>query len=236
MSDALVIQAHLREKAGTGPSRSLRVAGNVPAVMYGKGEETSLISIAQKEADMLYQKSQTRSATIDIELKGKHYVALPKVFSLHPVTDSVEHVDFMLVADAAKELRINIPIRIKGKEKSSVTKQGGVINLVFRSLPCRVEKDKIPPYIEIDITEMQVGTTLRLRDITLPDGVKLLIKDLGQTFLRFTGKKAAVEEVEIKAPDAATVTADAAKAAAKPSDKDAGAADKKDAADKKGKK
>ena len=230
MSDALLIQAHLREKAGTGPSRSLRVAGNVPAVMYGKGEETKLVSIAQKEADMLYEKSQVRSATINIKLNGKDYVVLTKQFGLHPVTDSVEHIDFMLVSDAVKELRINVPIRIKGKEKSAAIKQGGVLNLVFRSLPCRVEKDKIPPYIEIDITEMEVGLTLRLRDIKLPDGVKLLTKDLGQTFLRFTGKKAIVEEAAIKASEA-SASADAGKAA-KPSDKDAGA-DKKDAAAKK---
>jgi large subunit ribosomal protein L25 len=238
MSDALSIQAQLREKAGTGPSRSLRVAGSVPAVIYGRGEESKLVSISQKEADMLYEKSQVRSATVNLQVGGQSYIALPKQFSLHPVTDAVEHVDFMFV-DGTPELQINIPIRIKGKERSVALKQGGVINLVFRSLACRVTKDKIPPYIEIDISDMPIGTTLRLKDINLPSGVKLVTKDLNQTFLRFTGKKKIVEEAEIKTPEA---EAAAATEGAKAADKDAGgkeaaaSGDKKDAGDKKDKK
>ena len=202
MSDTLLIQANLREKVGTGPARSLRATGNVPAVIYGKGEESKLFSMSQKEADMLYNQSQVRSAIVNIKIGDKIYVALPKQFSVHPVTDSVEHIDFMFVGDQIKKVRINIPIRIKGKEKSMGIKKGGVLNVVFRSIPCKVEKDKIPPFIEIDVSGMDVGVTLQLKDITFPAGVKLLIKDLNHTFLRLTGKRKVVEEAEIKAPTA----------------------------------
>jgi large subunit ribosomal protein L25 len=231
MSDALLIQAQPRERAGTGVARSLRMAGNVPAVVYGKGEESKLISISQKEADMLCHVSQLRSATVNIRLGDKNYVALPKEFTLHPVTDLVEHVGFMLVGDAVSEIQIDIPIRIKGKEKSPGIKKGGILNLVFRSLPCKVVKDKIPPYIEIDVSSMEVGVTLQLKDIILPEGVKLLLKDLNPTFLRLTGKRAVVEskatEGQVSSADGAT---EAKEGQAKPDDK------KKEAADQKGKK
>jgi large subunit ribosomal protein L25 len=196
MSDALLIQAQPREKVGTGPTRSLRMAGNVPAVIYGKGEETKLISIPQKEADMLCHQSQLRSATINVKVGDKNHVVLPKEFSVHPVTGSVEHVDFMFVGDSVSEIQINVPIRLTGKEKSPGIKQGGILNLVFRSLICKVSKDKIPPYIEIDASEMEVGLTLRLSDVALPEGVSLLTKDLGQTFLRLTGKRKVVAALE----------------------------------------
>ena len=202
MSDALLIQANLREKVGTGPARSLRVAGYVPAVVYGKGEESKLIAISQREASILYRESQIKSAVVNMKIDDKSYNVFPKQFSLHPVTDVVEHVDFMFVSDKTTDLRMNIPVKLKGKERSIGIKKGGVMNIVFRALPCRVIKDKVPPYIEIDVSKMDVGITLRLKDIVLPEGVELLIKDLNQTFLRLTGKRKIVEEAKIKAPSA----------------------------------
>ncbi|NRA74004.1 MAG: 50S ribosomal protein L25/general stress protein Ctc [Rickettsiales bacterium] len=200
MSDSLLIQANLREKVGTGATRSLRGSGYVPAVVYGKGEETKLISISQKEAETLYNKSRIKTAMTKLKLADKDYNVFPKQFSLHPVTDSVEHVDFMFVNEKAKELRIRIPVSVKGKEKCPGIKKGGLLNIVFRSLPCKVVKDKVPSCIEIDVSKMDVGITLRLKDIILPEGVSLLIKDLNQTFLRLTGKRKVIEEAEIAAP------------------------------------
>jgi len=201
MNDALLIQGDLREQSGTGPSRSLRLAGRVPAVVYGKGQELKLFSISQKEADALYNNFQIKSAIINVKIGDASHAVLPKEFSLHPVTDSVEHVDFIFV-DQATSIQIKIPVRIKGAAKSIGIKKGGLVNLVFRALPCRVSKDNIPPYIEIDITEMDIGVILTLKDITLPEGVKLLSKDLNQTLLRLTGKRKVVEEVESKEPTA----------------------------------
>ena len=225
MSDALLIQANLRKKVGTGPARNLRAAGYVPAVVYGKGEESKLIVISQREANILYGESQMRSAVVNIKMENKSYDVFPKQFSLHPVTDSVEHVDFMFVSDKTTELRINVPIKLKGKDKSIGIKKGGVMNIVFRALPCKVEKDKVPPYIEIDVSKMEIGVTLRFKDIVLPEGIKLLIKDLNQTFLRLTGKKKIVEEAEIKAPSTEVEEGETGKAAAESDTKDIAAKD-----------
>ena len=202
MSDSLLIQANLREAVGSGATRSLRATGYVPAVVYGKGEDTKLISITQKEADLLYNKSRVNTAMVKLKLDSKDYDVFPKQFSLHPVTDYVEHIDFMFVSEKSTDLQMNVPIKLKGKDKSPGVKKGGVVNMVFRSLPCRVARDKVPSCIEVDVSKMDVGITLRLKDISLPEGVKLLIKDLNQTFLRLTGKRKVIEEVKIKEPGA----------------------------------
>ena len=199
MNNTLLINGNLREKVGTGASRDLKRKGYVPAIIYSKGEESKLISIAQKEANTLYNNFQIKSMLINLKIEDKNYYVLPKHFSLHPVTDAVDHIDFIFT-DKVSELKMHIPVRLKGKDKSIGIKKGGVVNLVFKTLSCKVLKDNIPQYIEVDTTEMDIGIILTLKDIVLPIGVELLTRDLNQTFLRLTGKKKIIEEAEIKAP------------------------------------
>jgi large subunit ribosomal protein L25 len=207
MSDTISIQGTLRLKSGTGAARSLRLKGEVPAVIYGNNQQTLCLSIPHEDAEALYHDFQLSAKVVQITLDGKQYAALPKQFSVHPVTSKVEHADFLYTGTTSHPIKIKIPVKLKGKNVAPGIKKGGVINLVFRSLPCRVPSDKVPPFIEIDISKAEVGLTLTLADLNLPPNVKLMMPNMSQTLLRMTGKRKVVEELEIAKPESAEAAA-----------------------------
>lgn len=216
MTDTISIQGTLRAESGTGPARSARRNGFVPAVVYGKGQHNLHVALPQAEVEELYISSRLGTRLIEIHIDGQKHTVLPKQFSVHPVNGSVMHADFMF-AEYSDTMKVKIPVRLKGKDKSPGIKKNGVINLVYKSLPCRVFRDSIPPCIEIDVSNADVGFSMTLADIQLPQDVKLLMPNMNQTLLRLTGKRKVVEEIEIKKPEgevAAGATSDASGAKA----------------------
>lgn len=200
MTDTISIQGTLRAESGTGPARSVRRNGFVPVVVYGKGQHNIHMALPQPEVEELYISSRLGTRLIDIHVDGQKHTVLPKQFSVHPVTGSVMHVDFMF-AEYSDTMKVKIPVKLKGKDKSPGIKKNGVINLVYKSLPCRVFRDSIPPCIEIDVSNADVGFSMTLADIQLPQDVKLLMPNMNQTLMRLTGKRKVIEEIEIKKPE-----------------------------------
>ena len=98
MTEMTVLAATNREKIGTGSSRSLRRAGTVPATVYGEGGTPLSIIIQEKEITKLYRRHGFTSTVVGIELDGKVIKVLPKAVQLHPITDLVNHVDFVFLA------------------------------------------------------------------------------------------------------------------------------------------
>jgi large subunit ribosomal protein L25 len=175
--------------------------------MYGNSQETLCLSIPREDAQALYQDFQLSAKIIEITLNGKKYPVLPKQFNVHPVTSEVEHADFLFTGTTSHPIKIKIPVKLKGKNVAPGVKKGGVINLVFRSLPCRVPSDNVPPFIEVDISKAEVGLTMTLADLNLPANVKLLMPNMSQTLLRMTGKRKVVEELEIAKPQSVEAAA-----------------------------
>lgn len=190
---AVVLKASLREKTGKGPARTLRREGLVPAIIYGKDKKEVMISIPQKEAQHIQTRFAFHSTPIEVELDGKKMNLLPKAALLHPVTDKVEHMDFMYL-DAAEKINVKVPLLFTGKDKSIALKRGGVLNIVQRSLELAVSPKNIPTYIEVDISEVGIGVPVRLRDIKIPDGCACAIKDMSYTVAKVVGKKVKNEE------------------------------------------
>ncbi|MCH9753599.1 MAG: 50S ribosomal protein L25/general stress protein Ctc [Alphaproteobacteria bacterium] len=194
MSD-LSIKADFRETVGTGSARAIRREGKVPCVVYSKGQQGKHISLSARDVDLICHRFDVKTNTVRLEIDGKVQEVLVKQVSLHPVTDQIEHVDFLSIDDATL-LRIDVPIKIIGKEKSVEIKRGGVVNMAKRFLTCEVKKDNIPHSIEIDVSGIKMGAPFALKDINLPSGIQLIDKDLNQTILKITGKrsKSMVEE------------------------------------------
>ena len=214
----LSIKACLREKVGTGSARAVRRSGMVPGIIYSNGKEGITISVSAKDASIICNRFDAKTNIVNIDVGSREYRVLPKQISLHPVTDSIEHVDFIAIDDVDK-VKIDIPIRVLGRDKSIEIKRGGVINMAKRFLKCTVRKDSIPEAITIDISEIKMGTPVSLRNIVIPSGVISIHEDLDQTVLKITGKRSVAEETkdgaEKKEEAAATTTkASSAKPAA----------------------
>lgn len=211
MSDALTLPAEARDRAGKGASRHLRRTGRVPAVIYGGKEEPTLIHVEAKALTRLLDTGHLMNSIVNIELGGKTVRTLPKDVALHPVTDRPEHADFLRLAKNAK-VEVMVPVVFANEEASPGLKKGGVLNVVRHELDLICEADKIPSEIIIDVTGKEVGDSIHISEVTLPEGSQSAITDRDFTIATFVApsalKKSESEdtaETEVTEQDAETV-------------------------------
>ena len=210
---AALLEATTRTGAGKGIARALRREGKVPGVLYGKGQTPSSIALNLKDLQIEYQKGRFRSRLIDIKLDGKTIQALPKDLQFNPVTDQIEHVDFIKV-EKGVALRVNVPVKFSGQDKSIGIKRGGVLNIVRHEIEFECAPDSIPTHIEINIQSLDIGNNIHINDITLPKGITPTIKR-NFTIAEVAGRSSADEEVKATEATAATPAAAAPAASAK---------------------
>ncbi len=199
MSDALTLPAEARERAGKGASRALRREGRVPAVVYGGKEEPLPIHVEAKELTRQLGLGHFMNSIVMIEVDGNSVRTLPKDVAFHPVSDRPLHVDFMRLAKDAK-VEVAVPVVFANEEDSPGLKKGGVLNVVRHELDLICIADKIPTEIEIDVTGLEVGDSIHISSVTLPEGSESAIDDRDFTIATIVApsalKKAESEEDE----------------------------------------
>lgn len=195
MSEMLSIDCEAREKLGKGGARALRRASRVPVNIYGKDCKNISASITSKAALEMCNRFTVKTSLVEIKIGKDTHLVLPKNISLHPVTDEITHIDLVSVKNN-KQLKVDIPIKVLGREASPGIKRGGVVNMTTRFLTSKVNKDNIPSFIEVDISEMSIGDTLRLEALKLPKGITPLEKDSKKTIIKLVGKKEKKEDAE----------------------------------------
>ncbi len=176
MSDQLTISAEPRERAGKGASRALRREGRVPAVIYGDKKEAVAIHVEARELNKLLGTGYFMNSLVQVVLDGKKTRTLPKDVAFDPVTDRPLHVDFFRLAKGAK-VQVDVPVVFINEEDSPGLKRGGVLNVVRHELDLMCDADKIPDEIEIDVTGLEIGDTIHISNITLPEGSESVITD-----------------------------------------------------------
>lgn len=175
MSEILTLAATKRDTIGTGSSRNLRREGMVPATIYGEGSAPLSVAVQEKEITKIYRRHGFTSTVIGIEIDGKVHKVLPKAVQLHPITDLVNHVDFIFLAK--KTQKIEIPLVFEGKERAIGVKRGGFFNIIFRKIALNCAVDSIPTDITIDVSNMSIGTSIVASKLKLPSGCTLATKD-----------------------------------------------------------
>lgn len=173
MSEVATLIAQMRDQLGTGASRELRRNGMVPATIYGAGKEPMSIAVEEKEITKYYKKPKYISQIFELEIDGKKIRVLPKAIDLHPVTEIVRHADFVFIEKDIQKMEV--PVVYLNKENCSGVKRGGFFNTVKRSLMITCPVDNLPRSIDIDVKDMPISTSLKAKEIKLPEGVKLLI-------------------------------------------------------------
>jgi large subunit ribosomal protein L25 len=172
-----VFQAEKREKTGKGPARQLRRENKIPAIIYGGQGEPLQIAMPIKEISLALSKNPRFFSTVfELDFGNEKLRVLPREAQLHPVTDLPLHVDF-LRAEQGALIHVDVPVRFVHEEQSPGLKRGGVLNIVRRSLELVCPADAIPGEIVIDLAGREIGDSIHISHITLPEGVKSAITD-----------------------------------------------------------
>jgi large subunit ribosomal protein L25 len=176
MSDTLHLPAETRDRAGKGASRALRREGRVPAVVYGGNEEPLAIHVEEKLLVRQLGTGHFFNSIVEVEVDGKSLRTLPKDVSFHPVNDRPLHADFLRLAKDAK-VNVEVPVIFVNEGASPGLKRGGVLNIVRHELALVCDADKIPDDIAIDVTGFDVGESIHISHVALPEGSKSAITD-----------------------------------------------------------
>jgi large subunit ribosomal protein L25 len=164
------IKAEVRDTKGKSATRSLRRAGKIPAVLYGRGEEPQNLTINEKEFSHLLEKIKGHSPIIDMEFAGKPVKCVIKLIQRNPITLNLLHVDFQIV-HAQEKISVAVPIILKGAAIAQGIKAGGVLDYHLREILIRAEVDKIPEHIEVDVTDLKLGHSIHVSDLKI-EGVE----------------------------------------------------------------
>ena len=164
-----------RSKQGTGASRRLRNAGKVPGIVYGGEGEPQLIELDHNALWHAIKKEAFHSSVLDMELAGKTAQVLLRDLQIHPYKQQVLHIDFQRVSSKQK-ITMKIPLHYSGEEESTAVKTDKcLVNHILTELEVSCLPADLPEAIKVDLSKLEKGSTLTLKDIELPKGVEPML-------------------------------------------------------------
>ena len=180
MSEQVNLNAESREVEGKSSSRQLRRAGSVPAVIYGGKEEPLRISILEKDIAKAANIPGFATQILNISISGKEQNVIVKEIQRHPATQRVLHADLMRV-DPDTKISISVPVRFINEESCvGVKMHGGAISRLINDIDITCLASNLPEYIEVDIETLDIGDSIFLSALNLPEGVEIPSLALGE--------------------------------------------------------
>jgi large subunit ribosomal protein L25 len=212
MVDIFTLTAEIRDRAGKGAARGIRRTGRVPAVIYGDKQATLMITLEPKELERELLKPGFFTHLYDVKIDGSAHRVLPRDVQLDPVKDRPLHVDFLRVS-ADSTIRVNVPVQFINQAQSPGLRRGGVLNVVRHEVEMICRADAIPDHLTIDLTGLDIGSSIHISMIAIPEGARPAIRD--RDFTVATVAAPTIETVpEPVAAEAATAEGAAAEGAA----------------------
>jgi large subunit ribosomal protein L25 len=211
MSDIQSLAAEPRERAGKGSARAARREGRVPAVIYGEKRPPILITVGRNELVRLVNKGTFMTNLFEIEVNGKIESVLPRDLQVNVVSDEPIHVDFLRLAKGATVL-IEVPVHFFDEEESPGLKGGGVLNIVRHTIECNCPATAIPERFDISLEGLELGESVHVSAVDIPEGVTLSIEDRDFTIATIVApsRLKSVEQEAAEAEEAALAEAEAA--------------------------
>jgi len=160
----------------TGSTNSLLGKGMVPGIVYGKGTEPTKIAFENKVLQKLMHTGAFYSTILDLDIEGKNEKVLPKQLQYHPVTDKLIHFDFLRVQNDTK-VSVEVPVEFLSQDTCPGLKKGGVLNLVRREVELSCNANNIPDKLQFDLINSEIGDSIKISNIELPEGVNPTITD-----------------------------------------------------------
>jgi large subunit ribosomal protein L25 len=214
--ELIKMAATRRTESGKGASNRLRREGHIPAVAYGRELAAVHVAIAPKSLLGVLGSEHGQNAVVEMAIEGGDTLTvMVREYSYHPISRELLHADFVQVK-LDQPVDVDVPFRTTGKCKGVAA--GGILQVIFRRIPVRCLPEKIPTYIEADITELDMGESLKASSLKLPEGVNVRLPE-EQTVAVVNAPEKGVDEVAPGAPGApaaGAAPAGAAPAAAAP--------------------
>ena len=173
MSDLKAIK---RETTSSGSMNKLRESGLIPAILYGGKDPNQKISIEKKAIREIINSESFLSKVLELEIDGKKEKVLPREVAYNVVSEEPIHIDFMRII-AGKKVIIEVPVNFKNHPDSPGLKRGGVLNIVRRKVELKCPGESIPNEILIDLTGTDIGTSIKISYVKLPENVVPTITD-----------------------------------------------------------
>jgi len=162
------------EATGKSVARKIRASGQIPAVVYARGGDSTSIKVDPNALTEIFRKTQDRNTIVHLELEGDTIPTLVRDAQRHPVKRDILHVDFYRL-DPGQVVEVMVPIA--GVGRAAGMSIGGRLRLIRREVRVRCAWEKIPAVIEHDITAMEIGDMVKASELTLPEGVELVFKN-----------------------------------------------------------
>jgi len=188
------LKATARPRAGKGAARQARREGKVPGVIYGDGKAPEMIVLDYNDLWRQVLKGHFTSTVFEVEVDGRKNRVLPREVQVDPVKDLPVHVDFMRIGKDGR-IRVKVAVRFINDALSPGLKRGGVLNIVRHDIEVTCPYDKIPLFFEVDLTGLEIGRSVHISAIKLPEGVEPTIKGRDFTIATIAGAKKEEEEV-----------------------------------------
>jgi large subunit ribosomal protein L25 len=198
MAQVVELKATAKPRAGKGAARQVRREGKVPGVIYGAGQPPLTVALDYNELWKQYLKGHFLSTVINVTVDGTANRVIPREMQLDPVKDLPIHVDFQRIGADGK-VRVGVPVKFVNEGLSPGLKRGGVLNVVRHEVEFICPADAIPAFIEANLEGLEIGRSVHISAIKLPDGVKPVIQNRDFTVATIAGAKKEEEETPVAA-------------------------------------
>lgn len=220
--ELIKMSATRRTDSGKGASHRLRREGHIPAVAYGRELAPVHVAIAPKALLGVLGSDHGQNAVVEMAIEGgETLTVMVREYSYHPISRELLHADFVQVK-LDQPVDVEVPFRLTGKSKGVAA--GGILQVIFRKVPVRCLPEKIPAFLEADVTELGMGESLKASALQLPEGVKVRLPDDQTVAVVNAPEKGGEEAAAAPGAPAAAGAAAAAPAAAGKGEKAAPAA------------
>ena len=170
------LKATKRNTASTGQINKLRAEGFIPAILYGGKKDNLTISLKKLHLQDIIRAESFMSKVLNLDIDGSSEKVLPRDVTYDPVSDEPIHIDFLRIVKGSK-LTLEIPVKFINHEKSPGLKKGGVLNTVRRKVEFKCPTENIPDEIVVDLENTEIGTSIKISSVKLPENVIPTITD-----------------------------------------------------------
>src|SRR6476646_4899999 len=203
MAETTKVVAKKRDRAGKGGARSSRRDGLIPAVIYGDKQPPLMIAVEPKSIERVMHREGFFNHRLQIEVDGTAVDALPRDVQVDPVTDKPLHLDFLRIGPDSI-ITVQVPVHFKNEAAAPGIKRGGVLNVVLHEITVRTKPATIPEYFEVDLTGLEIGHSVHLSALKVPDGVRVVARGKNPTVASLAAPTVVRDEAIAKAADATT--------------------------------
>ncbi|MEW6040191.1 MAG: 50S ribosomal protein L25/general stress protein Ctc [Elusimicrobiota bacterium] len=165
----IILEAQKRDIQTRGKLKSARKQGLIPAIVYGNREKSDALFINEKDVTKLLKTEAGSNVLINLKYDSKSKTVLIKEIQKHVVSQKIIHLDFQVIS-LEKEIEVSIPVKLSG-ESSGVKNQGGILESILREIKVKCLPKNIPQSIEIDVSNLNLGDQITVKDLKLPEKV-----------------------------------------------------------------